>query len=363
MKKKDLQEMTKQKLLILARERGLPGRSKMNKAELVEALGQNQRSRKKQPAADIRKREKSRKSILRSDIGGRPVRRKAVVQETFQQEVEQGRFDLGVREVPHEPEPVFEHLPAGYGGNKIVLMVRDPHWLYSYWEIQEERVNDALTENRLSGSPYQTILRVYTGAEGAYHDMDVEGLANNWYLNVGQPNTDVFVDFGLRVQERFIPLVRSNGVRTPRDGMSEVVDEQWMTLEEESLMMYALSGGFRIGRGEGSAELQQRMGKRLESEISSGAISSFFGSGGFRERPARGFWYHLDAELIVYGATEPDATVVLQGEPLQLRPDGTFTIRLALPDGRQEIPVTFISADEIDRATITPDVTRKTRRS
>jgi hypothetical protein len=54
-------------------------------------------------------------------------------------------------------------------------------------------------------------------------------------------------------------------------------------------------------------------------------------------RPAgearRGFWFNINAELIVYGATEPDATVTVDDLPVALRPDGTFTLRFALPDG------------------------------
>jgi len=190
--------------------------------------------------------------------------------------------------------------------------------------------------------------------------VEVEGLISNWYLNMGLPNTEFFIDFGIRVQGRFIPLVRSNRVRTPRAEMSEVIDDQWMSLEEEYRTLYALSGGFRMG--EGSLGLQEMMERRLLQEISSGAISSFFGSGQFRERQ-RGFWYHLDAELIVYGATEANAKVTLQGRPVQLRPDGTFSARFALPDGEQDIPVTFVSFDEVDHATVRPRVARNTERS
>jgi hypothetical protein len=46
-----------------------------------------------------------------------------------------------------------------------------------------------------------------------------------------------------------------------------------------------------------------------------------------------GFWFNVNAELIVYGATEPDAYVTIDGEPIPLRPDGSFTLRFALPDG------------------------------
>ena len=71
----------------------------------------------------------------------------------------------------------------------------------------------------------------------------------------------------------------------------------------------------------------------------------------------------VDCELIVYGGTEPDAKVTVQGKPIKLRPDGSFTLRYALPDGKQVIPVKAISADEIEERTITPTVTRETKSS
>jgi hypothetical protein len=74
----------------------------------------------------------------------------------------------------------------------------------------------------------------------------------------------------------------------------------------------------------------------------------------------RGFWFVLDAELIVYGATAPDAAVTVQGRPVKLRPDGSFTLRFALPDGTQRIEATARSADGVEERTITPTVTRTT---
>ncbi|MBP8259321.1 MAG: hypothetical protein KA118_06620 [Verrucomicrobia bacterium] len=47
----------------------------------------------------------------------------------------------------------------------------------------------------------------------------------------------------------------------------------------------------------------------------------------------RPFWFNVNAELIVYGATDPAAKVALDQEAIALRSDGTFTLRFALPDG------------------------------
>src|SRR5439155_12728691 len=75
----------------------------------------------------------------------------------------------------------------------------------------------------------------------------------------------------------------------------------------------------------------------------------------------REFHFQIDAELIVYGTTEPNARVTLQGEPVQLRSDGTFTVRFSLPDSRQIIPAVATSPDGIEERTIVLAVERNTK--
>jgi len=58
------------------------------------------------------------------------------------------------------------------------------------------------------------------------------------------------------------------------------------------------------------------------------------------------FWLRVNAELVVYGATEPDAHVVVAGRQIKLRPDGSFTLRFALPNGEYELPVVAVAADQ-----------------
>ena len=75
----------------------------------------------------------------------------------------------------------------------------------------------------------------------------------------------------------------------------------------------------------------------------------------------RSFHFEIDAELIVYGTTEPGARVTLQGEPVQLRPDGTFTVRFSLPDSRQIIPAVASSSDGVEERTVVLAVERNTK--
>ena len=61
-------------------------------------------------------------------------------------------------------------------------------------------------------------------------------------------------------------------------------------------------------------------------------------------KPAASFWFNVNAELIIYGATEPTATVRLGTQLLTLREDGTFSLRLDLPAGSQELVLSAVSA-------------------
>jgi len=70
---------------------------------------------------------------------------------------------------------------------------------------------------------------------------------------------------------------------------------------------------------------------------------SFFSS----ETPMRPrqFWLVADAELIVYGATEPDASVTIGGRSVKLNADGTFRFHTSFQDGVQDYPIFAVAAD------------------
>ena len=257
-------------------------------------------------------------------------------------------------------------FPPGYGDNRIVLLVRDPWWLFSYWEIAKDREEEIVRKIEKAGEmPAKSVLRVYdvTGINfngrnaRSFFDIDLKGLASNWYINVNMPDSSWVVDIGIVTNKgNFYLLARSNVVRTPRFGMSDQLDAEWMAPEDEFWKMFGLSGGMGIGKG--SLEVREMFKRRLEEQVTSGGISS--GASFYRRPSERKFWLVVNCELIVYGATEPDAKLTVQGKQIKLRQDGTFTLRFALPDGKQEIPVEATSSDGVDRRRITPIVTRKT---
>jgi len=97
----------------------------------------------------------------------------------------------------------------------------------------------------------------------------------------------------------------------------------------------------------GSLEITELIRRRLAHEISSLGVSSLSSPFGGVEQP-KGFWFNVNAELIIYGATEPTAKVTLGGHEIKLRPDGSFSYRFALPDGKYNLPAVAVSADNTE---------------
>jgi uncharacterized protein len=268
------------------------------------------------------------------------------------------------RVMPHD-------LPYGYGRDRIVLQTRDPWWLHTYWEVIHQTYEHL--KARLGDSFYSAkkVLRVYdvtniifNGSNANRHfDIEIAHDATSWYIDTGNPGRSWCVDYGLRLSNgEFITIVRSNTAYTPLDGPSWITDEEWMVPEELFARLYGM--GFGLGQ---SSPVGKAWAERIKRELFSGVLASPGMASAASPVKAqripkdRKFWLIVNTELIVYGATEPDAKVTVQGKEIKLRPDGTFTLRYALPDGKQVIPVNAVSADGIDDRTITPIVTRETK--
>ena len=94
--------------------------------------------------------------------------------------------------------------------------------------------------------------------------------------------------------------------------------------------------------------------------ISSSGVGSFGLAEIQKPSQERHFSYWLDVELILYGGADIGSTIKLSGKKLDLRPDGTSTARFSLPEGELKLPVTFISPDQLEVHTVTPNVNRHT---
>ncbi|RKO66993.1 DUF4912 domain-containing protein [Desulfofundulus salinus] len=168
-----------------------------------------------------------------------PVPAEKVIPPLFTEEIAE-ELALPVPQVEQSPPPVPE-LPRRYGVDRLVLLVRDPYWLYAYWEITATRQEEFnATYGPRAWNTTRPVLRVYdvTGITfngynaNSYMDINVQEGVDNWHIPVGQPNRSFCVDLGRMFPDgRFVTLLRSNVVTTPRSRLSECLDEEWMWIE------------------------------------------------------------------------------------------------------------------------------------
>lgn len=307
---------------------------------------------KKRPAGKARARAKAKRTGVARGAGRRAVSRERRLDgKTIRQKAVASKYYLGAEEAAMPPVESME-VPGGYGIDRIVAMVRDPHWIFTYWEVTLERYRELEAHFGDEWPRCRMVLRVtdIDADPEEFFDITLPADARNWYINVHADRSYRVAIGVLGPDGTFVEVAASNVVKTPRTGMSDVIDDRWMVPDEIFERIFAASGGYDMQAS--SEELRALIERRLLEEISSGAVSSF-GSGAIREEEReRGFRLWVAAELILYGATEPDARVTVQGKEIRLRGDGTFSLRFALPDGTVEIPVSAVSADEVEERTI-----------
>jgi hypothetical protein len=144
-------------------------------------------------------------------------------------------------------------LPWSYGDCKITALVRDPYWLFVYWEINDaKREEIASRYGSKAWDGARPVLRVYDTTNLYYFDsrhyveIAINDYANNWYICTGQPNRTFCIELGrVRPDGSFIFVARSNFVSTPRDQLSEVIDEEWLLPEAYAARLHQRIGGGR----------------------------------------------------------------------------------------------------------------------
>lgn len=266
MNRTELNKISRRELYEMAKAYDLPGRSRMTKHELVEALARVS-AKKVMPKPKAPKRRMSK----------RRVRRRRVRVRAGEVKLRQAPSSRPAPPPPREqPRPFVDRgpeLPGGYSQDKVFAMVRDPNWLYAYWDLSggaRERIAAA-------GESGTWILRVHDLSNGSYEDVPVLLEGGNWYLPVAA-ETEYRVDIGFLTRDgRFLLAASSHTVRTPRMGISQLVDEEWLILEDEFLRLMEFSDG--LTRFSGSRFLSEVItGRHRLAGLHSAGVSSIGGS-------------------------------------------------------------------------------------
>ncbi len=317
------------------------------------------------------------------------------------------RYSLGPTP-PVENLQTEGELPEAYGTQELLLTARDPHWLYAHWDLtnaQLKKYNSLSVDGHL-------VLRVFKNSVSGtpHNETHVHPESRNWFVHVGQGGTKYAAELGYYDKSRqWVSIAKSRATLTPPDALSEDTSVRFATIppdmpfEEllelvkvalsehvplaEAILQLRAEGAKNLPSAEeiaslkwtpeqevaltslvtmdsvrrlwiGSLEITELIRRQLADQTSSisaaqmelpssfsiSSLSSPFGGGERR----KGFWFNVNAELIIYGATEPDARVTIGGREIKLRPDGTFSFRFILPDGDFQLPAIATSADGDD---------------
>ncbi|MFW5985069.1 MAG: DUF4912 domain-containing protein [Halanaerobiaceae bacterium] len=120
-------------------------------------------------------------------------------------------------------------LKNKYDKTYIRLMVRDPGWLYTYWEINIQEYY----ENK-------PLLRIIMVDENQHFDQEISHEADEWYISRVKPQRLYKIKIGYEKQGVFYPLASSDLVKTPPNRPSDNLDQSWMYIEELSRYNYRI---------------------------------------------------------------------------------------------------------------------------
>ncbi len=110
-------------------------------------------------------------------------------------------------------------LPRGYGEDLIFLIAQEPHWLFTYWDIDI---------SRHPGGP--SYLRIFLESGEIEAEVEVPFETRNWYIPVRNSSCPYLVEIGHYRAGEWVAIARSIPVETPAEGMSDSDDFRFATL-------------------------------------------------------------------------------------------------------------------------------------
>ena len=257
--------------------------------------------------------------------------------------------------------------PSGSTKDTLALLVRDPYWLQATWELDRRSIERAAAALDRDWHQAQPVLRLLAGNQSAssktvekvIRDIPIHGNVNNWYIDVADPPQTFQVKLGYLAGERFHCLATSNAVTTRPREESASLDENWQDVARDCDKIYAMSGGLEDN---GDADhLRELFEERLRRPMGSPLVTRYGIGADALEAKNRELPLEVESELLIYGTTDPKVQLTFRGQPIELREDGSFTVRVRLEDGRQVMPISATRTDGTEQRTVVVAVERNTK--
>jgi hypothetical protein len=231
-----LLQSTREDLAETARRLGLAGVGRLRKEDLARRV--HAALKKAAPRAGKAAPPAAKKARPAARRGAKaPARPRKKREEPEPETGARSKFDLGGR----VPEPRAEHIPWGYGQDRITTLPVDPQRLFAYWEVRDEAIEAARKALGRGGRDAWLNLRVYditgrifdgTNAHG-YFDVKVDRHTRQWFFDIGKPTSTHCVEIGMKSYEGyFAKIARSGRVDFPRAEPWGPGPVEWLSVHE-----------------------------------------------------------------------------------------------------------------------------------
>lgn len=342
-----ISQQTKKILARMARDQGIPGWHAMRKDQLVRALSPV-------PCRD------SGGAELPHTNGATGKRSVDYIDPLKAGKIQSGSHDkLALR-------PWHGRIQNNSSRDRLLAVARDPYWIHVYWELSTstlERARAAMGQLWHGARPILRIMDVTSEETSALSERQegdevIQSDVNNWYVNIKQPGHKYRVDLGFLTRRgSFFIVGKSNVVQMPPVSMSTSIEDDWSIAQEEIHRIQVRQNDPESRQL--SSDLIELFEDRFHQPINKSSLNHL--PANFHASQDMPLKFEIGAELVIYGATSPSARVSLQGEPVPIQPDGTFSVRFHMPDSRQIIPAVAVSADGAEEKTIILAVERNTK--
>ena len=297
--------------------------------------------------------------------------------------------ELEKKLINNKVQPSSETTYQSSSETKVVFLPRDPEWAYVFWEISDSDRSNAQKEGAIRLCLRLADVTNKNNGEtnpGTLQEIVVDSHSTEWYLPIPLAGRDYKVELGYRIGHKWMSLAHSSSAKVPSLHPSEQILDQFVPFSLEApvttssdskiesfaseqpdsglheRLYQSATTKFRTRRV-GSEEFQEGFPGDLNSnnESGSGLWASGLNESGIGGVPqSRSFWLVADAELIVYGATDPSAKLFIEDEEVPLGNDGTFRLQVPFRDGIQNYSIKAIDKDGVDSRNITMKFERVT---
>lgn len=362
-----LKTQTSKDLAQLAKKKGVTGWHSMKKEQLIKALLKVAKEKEKQKAkkaatkATGSKPERTTVARAKTSRVSKPAKKEAKSPIALKLQRERQRKEnlknLALASEMNKRVDVPEH-------DRIVLVVRDAYWLQAYWEVTKssvQRAKVALNGCWHEARPVLRLMKISSdgntnSVEEVIEEIEIHSGVNNWYIQNPAAGKSIRIAIGYAAPGGKFHLISKSNQATPPNKANAEIDEHWTDITNDVEKYYALSGGF--DEQSVSADLQEVLEEKSQQSVYAPAFERL---GSAINITGDDFDFQVDAHMIVYGSTDPKASVTVGGKPVRLQEDGSFALRVDLPERRQVLPVVAANRNGTQQRTTVLAIERNTK--